>query len=789
MSTNFLRGSVAIVMLAATGARAAELPNLAPNGGFEDAPTEGAAPTGWSHVAESSDGTREPADTQSVFAQTAGGGADSGEPQDHAARLHLDSADKWMYGQSPITLDAPLVPGDLIRFTVAAKAAGPARFELYIEARGKQEGTEQYARVGYDATEQWQTCEAELVVGPVIAGQTAFRVLVQLYTAGVDLLLDDVVVTRTDASAMVTPAKPAVEPDDAITLNGKDQFIALDDSRLVLIDSPITVEAWFRTTDTFGVMFECGEQNRDASPQAGYALYMSNGQVRFGVNNGLPMFTHARWDDARTKRTYNDGKWHHAMGVFPADGRSRVRLYIDGKIAKVTRAGAAQPALSAYTPVKPMARIGSRTSRFDFPDPGYYLWQGQLAQVRVWRTVQDVPGDDKSLIGEWTGGQPLTRFVFEPPIIEPFFPVDPLVFPVDDFDYPKYPSNITGYTGQNLQRVGVVQYSAATRVRVGERGYYKSGIAQRPDGSLVIAACRQHPDYQRDAAQRYFQVHVFESGDRGRTWRRIDQADLVGKEPALAALPDGVLILTSQNSDYRPTAAKGRMNLYRSADGGRTWEKNEVDEHDAPYPYPRNILVDKDGTLTFLWAEQSDITRCRSTDGGRTWTTMVGKCDWDPKDMNITTLFAEVGICRLPDGRLLATLRREIPETAGEGFEDTYLTESSDDGKSWLRPWRMSGTAEVHAYPLPLADGRLLMTWSNYHLPYGAAAALSTDGGRTWDRDRIIQLAISANCYTGWAASVQLDDSSVVTTYATTIYLPEKGKPTSACEVVRWRLP
>ena len=81
------------------------------------------------------------------------------------------------------------------------------------------------------------------------------------------------------------------------------------------------------------------------------------------------------------------------------------------------------------------------------------------------------------------------------------------------------------------------------------------------------------------------------------------------------------------------------------------------------------------------------------------------------------------------------------------------------------------------------------MSWSNYHLPYGVAATVSIDGGRTWRRDRTIQLAVSADCYTGWASTVQLGDGSLVTAYATTIYVPEKDKPKSACEVVRWRLP
>ena len=90
-------------------------------------------------------------------------------------------------------------------------------------------------------------------------------------------------------------------------------------------------------------------------------------------------------------------------------------------------------------------------------------------------------------------------------------------------------------------------------------------------------------------------------------------------------------------------------------------------------------------------------TRCkpaigRSQDGGKTWQFSEGIVDWDwPR-------FGEVSSLRLSDGRLLAALRRQIPGTKGEGLQDTMITQSEDDGKTWATPWQMSGTAEVHAY-------------------------------------------------------------------------------------------
>ena len=366
---------------------------------------------------------------------------------------------------------------------------------------------------------------------------------------------------------------------------------------------------------------------------------------------------------------------------------------------------------------------------------------------------------------------------------DPFFPIDGIAFPEDDFDYSRYPAQITGYTGQDMQRVASIQWRRAERRRVGERGNYKAGFTQLPHGKLVLAACRKDP------GTAFFAMNVYESDDEGDTWQKINRTPLVGKEPSLAALPDGALILTGQNMDERPDAAPRNMNAYRSTDGGRTWREIAIDEGDSRYPYPRNIFLDADGSLIYLHDDGIDMTLCRSTDGGKTWTFALGKVDWATKDMQPGGVFAEIGVIRKrSDGHLLAVIRREIPGYSGEGFEDTFLSESADDGKSWSRPWRGSGTAEVHGYLTELADGRLLLTYANYHHPYGVVAVLSEDGGKTWDRKHMVQLAVSSNCYTGWPVTLQLTDDSLITSYATTIYA-EKDPPRSVCEVVRWRLP
>ena len=180
-----------------------------------------------------------------------------------------------------------------------------------------------------------------------------------------------------------------------------------------------------------------------------------------------------------------------------------------------------------------------------------------------------------------------------------------------------------------------------------------------------------------------FLIHVYQSADQGLTWEEINETLLFGKEPSLTAMPDGMLVMSAQKGYFGPGSEyKEAINMARSTDGGRTWELYDLPGAD----YPRNMIVERDGSLLFVRAVKSDwsdsgdgsqnLQLCRSKDG-KTWQFSEGAVDWS------YAAFGEVSAIRLQDGRLLAALRRQIPKTKGEGFEDTVITESSDDGKTW----------------------------------------------------------------------------------------------------------
>jgi len=352
------------------------------------------------------------------------------------------------------------------------------------------------------------------------------------------------------------------------------------------------------------------------------------------------------------------------------------------------------------------------------------------------------------------------------------------------YDYSKYPTSITGFTGQDLQRVAMVHYEDAVRTRVGPRGNYKAGFARLADGKLLIAVCRQNPDPSDPTGKGPFRIYVYESTDEGLTWQEIAEPGMCGKEPSLAVLPDGTVLMTAQNSDFSLDVSERGMYCARSEDGGTTWEVFQAEGAS----YPRSVIVEADGSLLFMrptGAPDWNLTLCRSDDGGRTWSFSQSEVPWRDGDRG---LFDEVAAIRLDDGTILAALRREIPGCEGEGFEDTMVTRSEDDGKTWSTPEQLTSTAEVHVFLTKLSGGRILATYSNYHLPYSSCAIVSADGGRTWDRENLVMLSMSADIYVGWAVTLEMPDGSLITSYATTTYLKEPPS-TTTCEVVRWRLP
>jgi hypothetical protein len=107
-----------------------------------------------------------------------------------------------------------------------------------------------------------------------------------------------------------------------------------------------------------------------------------------------------------------------------------------------------------------------------------------------------------------------------------------------------------------------------------------------------------------------------------------------------------------------------------------------------------------------------------------------------------------------------------------------------DGGRTWtpMTPTTLSG---LPPHLLVLEDGRLLATYGHRrktHGGYGEYAAVSTDGGRTWDFK--VKLSGAKNNDLGYPASVELERGVILTVYYQKP--PTGGKP--CIMATKWKL-
>ena len=376
--------------------------------------------------------------------------------------------------------------------------------------------------------------------------------------------------------------------------------------------------------------------------------------------------------------------------------------------------------------------------------------------------------------------------------------------PIEMGRHDKYPGGIWGYTGgYDPNAVYLWTKMHAERVRLG-RGLYKGAIAKLKSGHLLV-----NPAAKKTRQDDYIQ-QIFRSSDGGRSWTLVNDKGPRGKESTLVALRDGAVLLISEDKQFLPEGTVHSMPLWRSEDEGETWTPCEIDTEGLSTT--RALLEEDDGSLSLFastgdwYREDAPASRAylfRSYDGGRTWKERIDVPSWQRPEQ----FFCEAHVLRRPDGRLLSASRYPgtVPRKDGpppykpvprgdEVDNHIRLRESLDGGRTWSEDWDVLHYSCVHPYMLNLPDGRILMTYSAYHLPFGVFAVISDDEGRTFDTEHPIQLAVSRDVFTGWASSVILDDGTIVTVHALRPYIevddPKQGLWSDLCfDVVRWRLP
>lgn len=296
-------------------------------------------------------------------------------------------------------------------------------------------------------------------------------------------------------------------------------------------------------------------------------------------------------------------------------------------------------------------------------------------------------------------------------------------------------------------------------------------LTRLPNGDIIAAVFNQ-PCHGRWAGD----VDCWASADEGATWQFRGRA--APHDPgtnrmniAVGLAHNGDLIVLTSGWSNKPEPGHGETKgaedgcdiiapwVCRSSDGGRTWRHAEgiarADGYAFMIPYG-DITRCPDGSLAAAAYARPAAGRhpmaaffLRSRDDGHTW--------GEPVCISADH-YGEPATLHLGSGRWFAALR-------SIRFRRLDLFVSEDDGKSWRLDRPITGDDQHPAHWLPLADGRILLTYGMRHIGFmGLGARFTNDGGKLWQRAMVLTEFEDA-FDVGYPSCVELKDGRILTAY------------------------
>ena len=162
-----------------------------------------------------------------------------------------------------------------------------------------------------------------------------------------------------------------------------------------------------------------------------------------------------------------------------------------------------------------------------------------------------------------------------------------------------------------------VQTSTFGAIGVVTAGDGKVGaIARQPDLTSPQLASTIRGWWVTGADARTGELAVSVTRDEGATWHTSSLGVIPDRPPALAT-QDGRKV-------YVLVHSAGQMLLIRSSDGGTTWSAPTIES--AWNSYVRyGVMTPRDGSVgVWLATKDDEVSFCRSTDGGATFTPVIG---------------------------------------------------------------------------------------------------------------------------------------------------------------------
>ncbi|MGH9341088.1 MAG: sialidase family protein [Acidobacteriota bacterium] len=204
----------------------------------------------------------------------------------------------------------------------------------------------------------------------------------------------------------------------------------------------------------------------------------------------------------------------------------------------------------------------------------------------------------------------------------------------------------------------------------------------------------------------------------------------------------------------------GPSRFYYTLDKGKSWK--------GPYHLPdfgqpgiaarTDYLIDGPRELTvFLTAakfngREGRVICVRTRDGGKNWE-RVSDVTPEPEGRGYAIMPSSV---RLSATEILTAVRRR-------GWIESYR--SQDNASSWSYEQEVSRTGRGNPPALiRLRDGRLVLSYGYRAEPYGIRARISSDQGRTWEKEIILR-EDGGNWDLGYPRTVERPDGKLVTVY------------------------
>jgi photosystem II stability/assembly factor-like uncharacterized protein len=194
--------------------------------------------------------------------------------------------------------------------------------------------------------------------------------------------------------------------------------------------------------------------------------------------------------------------------------------------------------------------------------------------------------------------------------------------------------------------------------------------------------------------------------------------------------PSTVWVGTGENNSQRSVAYGD--GVYRSDDAGRTWKRMglEKSEHIGRIVIdPRNSDVVYVAAQGPLWADGGDRGLFKTTDGGRTWTSVLAVSE----RAGVTDVALDP---RHPDVLLAATYqRRRHVWTLIDGGPESALHRSTDGGKTWRKITTGIPTVQLGRIGLAVSPVNPDVVYATIEAAGGEGGIFrSIDGGISWEK-------------------------------------------------------